>query len=330
MVYHGRFNGMKFNTVERADDITVRETGAEEVGAAKITPIIPVGFAFAAGETALQRLMRIQETVYPGWSSENLMKAGIKQPLIIYGFGESSSGGISGSAKIIPTAPVSTLKRRRGGFNHGVFNGTDFDRLRPFELIRHAANAWAYMNSSAGWMQSEISAGEDISGQLCADIPIPLVIYCFSDSQSDAVSASQPELLPSVPLLPTAAAETFSQTAKASIVVGGGANDIERIYNILHSTGFRVAYNHRISVPDAPYIVYLRDSSPNMFADDRTYVRINRWLVVLCTEKKNREAEIALEKVLDIFDIPYEVTDEQYVKDEGYYQIVYEFESIEG
>ena len=122
---------------------------------------------------------------------------------------------------------------------------------------------------------------------------------------------------------------TFDGAAAGKIVVVGGAIDAERLKAILSATGFPVAYDHFISAPDLPFIVYMRETSPNFHADNRVWRKINRWNVYLCTELKSREAERVLENVLDMFEIAYEVIDELYIKDERLYQIIYEFEELE-
>ncbi len=131
-----------------------------------------------------------------------------------------------------------------------------------------------------------------------------------------------------IPWRHTWEAELSGRTG-ARIVPIGGAIDGERLKAILSCTGFPVAYNHFISAPEIPFIVFMRASSPNFHADNRVYQRINRWEIYLCTEYKSRASERVLENVLDLFEIPYTVTDEYYIKDERLYQIVYEFEELE-
>ena len=121
----------------------------------------------------------------------------------------------------------------------------------------------------------------------------------------------------------------FNGEAAGRIVPVGGAIDAERLKAILAATGFPVAYDHFISAPDLPFIVYMRETSPNFHADNRVWRKINRWNIYLCTELKSREAERVLENVLDLFEIAYEVIDELYIKDECLYQIIYEFEELE-
>lgn len=105
--------------------------------------------------------------------------------------------------------------------------------------------------------------------------------------------------------------------------------DIQRLIEILNGSGYEAAYDHFISTPELPYILFVRDVSVNFFADSRVYQRINRWNVVLCTEKKETETERALEAVFDESGICWEVIDEHFITAERLYQIIYEFSEME-
>lgn len=104
----------------------------------------------------------------------------------------------------------------------------------------------------------------------------------------------------------------------------------ERLKEILEATEFPVAYDHFISEPKLPFILFMRLRSPNFYADDKVFERVNRWQIILVTEKKSRATEKKLEAILDEFGIPYSVEDEAYIKEERVYQIMYEFEEMEG
>ena len=58
--------------------------------------------------------------------------------------------------------------------------------------------------------------------------------------------------------------------------------------------------------PDLPYIAYYFESSDNMFADDRVYVKIERLVMELYTQGKDFEAEERFEAFLDLAEIPWE------------------------
>jgi len=109
----------------------------------------------------------------------------------------------------------------------------------------------------------------------------------------------------------------------------GGGLDAERLLDILAETGFPTAYDHFISTPSPPFVLFVRTRSTALYADDKTFQKTNRWQIMLCTERKSAEAEQSLESALDEICIPYEVADETYVKEERLYQITYEIEELE-
>lgn len=127
-----------------------------------------------------------------------------------------------------------------------------------------------------------------------------------------------------------AAAEYVAALLKIAVTVAGGALSLEQIKAILEATEFPVAYDHFISEPKLPFILFMRLRSPNFYADDKVFERVNRWQIILVTEKKSRATEKKLEAILDEFGIPYSVEDEAYIKEERVYQIMYEFEEMEG
>ena len=105
--------------------------------------------------------------------------------------------------------------------------------------------------------------------------------------------------------------------------------DIQRLIEILNGSGYEAAYDHFLSSPGLPYILFRRDMSDNFFADNCVYERVNHWNVILCTEKKETETERTLEAVLDEAGICWQVIDEAYIKAERIYQIIYDFSEME-
>lgn len=105
--------------------------------------------------------------------------------------------------------------------------------------------------------------------------------------------------------------------------------NIQRLINILNGSGLEAAYDHFVSAPGLPYILFRRDTSTNFYADDQVFARGNRWNVVLCTEKKETKTERKLEAILDENGICWEVIDEAFIKNERLYQIIYEFSEME-
>ena len=100
---------------------------------------------------------------------------------------------------------------------------------------------------------------------------------------------------------------------------------LAELSNLLRSTGYPVAYSHFSgdNVPSPPFITYHVDSSANFFADGRTYKKISNVVVELYTDKKDLEAEAALEAVFDSNGISYEAT-ETWIDTEGLFQKIYE------
>lgn len=94
---------------------------------------------------------------------------------------------------------------------------------------------------------------------------------------------------------------------------------------ILKSAGLPVAYHHYDDPPAPPYVVYLFADSNNFGADNKVYVKSNRYLVELYTTKKDLEAEQRVEDVLNAAEIYYDKS-EGFIESEKMYQVVYEIE----
>ena len=73
-----------------------------------------------------------------------------------------------------------------------------------------------------------------------------------------------------------------------------------------------------------PYILYYRDSSASVNADDSTYYSAKHIILELYSKDKDITSETAIEKLLTDNDIPYEV-DEDYISDEKLRRITYYF-----
>ena len=104
---------------------------------------------------------------------------------------------------------------------------------------------------------------------------------------------------------------------------------LQRLIDILNESVFEAAYDHFISKPALPYVLFSRAASDNFYADNRVFAKVNRWRLTLCTELKSTETEKTLERILDENEICYEVFDEFFVKEERLYQVIYEFEEVE-
>lgn len=103
---------------------------------------------------------------------------------------------------------------------------------------------------------------------------------------------------------------------------------LTELVTILNATGFPVAYSHFTEttnnpLPNPPFITYIVPSSDNLFADNKTYKKINNIDIELYTDKKNLLAEETLEDLLDANKIPYQ-TNETYIESERLFQKIYE------
>lgn len=101
-----------------------------------------------------------------------------------------------------------------------------------------------------------------------------------------------------------------------------------QLKKLLASAGLPVVYHAwpPKKVPPPPYLVFLRSGSANMFADGKVYLRIDRYQVELYTLKKDPAAEEQVQRVLDGAGIPWQAVHEEYLKDEGMFEILYEIE----
>ncbi|MGG3888643.1 hypothetical protein [Metabacillus fastidiosus] len=102
---------------------------------------------------------------------------------------------------------------------------------------------------------------------------------------------------------------------------------LAELTKILEATGYPVAYSHFNEQQVSPFITYLVDDSPNFFADNKVYKKINDVLIELYTVKKDLAAEKKLEDLLDENDIPYE-SDEAFIESEKLFQKIYEVRLI--
>lgn len=98
---------------------------------------------------------------------------------------------------------------------------------------------------------------------------------------------------------------------------------------ILQSTGIPVAYRYfpaddpKNPPPAPPFICYFETNDNNFAADGIVYKKIANIAVELYTEKKDLASEEKVEKALSSF---FWSKDEEYLKDEKCYFVVYEME----
>lgn len=105
--------------------------------------------------------------------------------------------------------------------------------------------------------------------------------------------------------------------------------NLQRLIELISGGGYEYVYDHFVSKPALPFVLIARQTTENMFADNRVYAKANRWHVILCTEKKETATEKALEAIFNENEICWEVFDEFYNKEDRLYQIIYEFSEME-
>lgn len=100
----------------------------------------------------------------------------------------------------------------------------------------------------------------------------------------------------------------------------------EQIYTLLKTLNIPVAYDHFVSNKDIeiPFIVYREVSADTFKADGITYYRPHNFEIELITEKKELALQQAIEDLLTLNNIPYDVTDEVWDDDEKIYHNYYE------
>lgn len=97
---------------------------------------------------------------------------------------------------------------------------------------------------------------------------------------------------------------------------------LSELYSALKSLNIPCAYGFFREVPDPPYIVFQVSYSNNFKADDKVYVKRDRYSVLLYTEKKDPAIETAVENALDGVGFIYDKT-ETFINGEEMFQIVY-------
>lgn len=92
---------------------------------------------------------------------------------------------------------------------------------------------------------------------------------------------------------------------------------------LLDATGFPVAYSHFNKAVETPFITYLVAYSPHFHADNKTYHKIDSVDIELYTDKKDLQAEQALEDLLDENELPYDPY-EEFIESEEVFKKTYE------
>ena len=97
------------------------------------------------------------------------------------------------------------------------------------------------------------------------------------------------------------------------------------LLTILNSTDLPVAYSHFSKSQSAPFVVFLRTNSDNVYADDSIVNQFNNYRIELYTDKKEAKTEKLVEDALLENGINYTI-DESYIESEKRFLIVYEIQ----
>jgi hypothetical protein len=164
------------------------------------------------------------------------------------------------------------------------------------------------------------------------DVPEKPTTIDIREALQELIEAAAPELILTVP-------ESFTASGAFDGVISVGIYtyreslvipfNLQRLIDIISGSGYEYVYDHFVSKPALPFVLIARQTTENMFADNRVYAKANRWHVILCTEKKETATEKALEAIFDENEICWEVFDEFYNKEDRLYQIIYEFSEME-
>ena len=92
----------------------------------------------------------------------------------------------------------------------------------------------------------------------------------------------------------------------------------------LKKLGIPIAYGVFSEKQIPPYITYFRHNDEAVYADDTVYTKSPHIVLELYCKKRNMQLETAIEKLLTVNEIPYEVY-EEYLSDEKLRMITYEF-----
>lgn len=98
------------------------------------------------------------------------------------------------------------------------------------------------------------------------------------------------------------------------------------LYTLLKTLNIPVAYDHFVVTNEItvspPFVLYRNDDSNNFKAEDKVYLKNNKYIIDLVTETKDTAKETTLETLLDNNNIPWDKA-EDYIESEKIYQIRY-------
>lgn len=91
----------------------------------------------------------------------------------------------------------------------------------------------------------------------------------------------------------------------------------------------RFIYGGYKSQPSIPYGNYARQESNNFFADNKTYQKINVYILRVVTDSKDFVLEEKIEDMFDSLEVPYEVITDEDIKSEKAYCVEWIFSLCE-
>lgn len=94
----------------------------------------------------------------------------------------------------------------------------------------------------------------------------------------------------------------------------------KELYQVLKNTGIPVAYHHFSSPQCPPYIVYFRENTENIGADNAVWHKVENYIIELYTQKKDLVLEQRLESVFDQNKIFYDVY-ESWIEEEKVFKV---------
>jgi hypothetical protein len=103
--------------------------------------------------------------------------------------------------------------------------------------------------------------------------------------------------------------------------------NLVELKQVLLQTGYPVAYLHFSKAPSIPFITYQEVYSSNFIAENKVHHKLKNIQIELYTKKKDLDAEIALENLLDSNELPYQTTEAE-IESEKLFQKIYEVRLI--
>lgn len=95
----------------------------------------------------------------------------------------------------------------------------------------------------------------------------------------------------------------------------------------LKTLGYPVAYSHFKEPTNPPFICYRFTGDDDLKADNRNYKKVRDFDIELYTDRKDLDAEQAVESLLDELELPYSMS-ETYIPSEKMHQVIYSIQLI--